>query len=141
MAVPATRSAALVPLRPVTNDLSTIMASMTPSVRIAVDGDEMPLLREWLNAEPELRGRVTVAGGEAAPDEMGVVTELVVAVGAAVPMASVLARTVTTWLVQRRSDVTLTITGADGKKITVNAKRVKDAEALIRDVLESGDSS
>ncbi|WP_112262444.1 effector-associated constant component EACC1 [Lentzea terrae] len=114
---------------------------MTPSVRIAVDGDEMPLLREWLNAEPELRGRVMVAGGEAAPDEMGVVTELVVAVGAAVPMASVLARTVTTWLVQRRSDVTLTITGADGKKITVNAKRVKDAEALIRDVLESGDAS
>ncbi|WP_394620230.1 hypothetical protein JNUCC0626_14335 [Lentzea sp. JNUCC 0626] len=114
---------------------------MTPSVRIAVDGDELPLLREWLNAEPELRGRVTAVGGEVAPDEMGVATELVVAAGAAVPLASVLARAVTTWLVQRRSDVTLTITGPDGKKVTLNAKRVKDAEALIREVMEPGDAS
>jgi hypothetical protein len=123
------------------DDLSVMMSVMTPSVRIALDADELPSLREWLNAEPEFRGRVAQTGAPAAPGEMGVATELVVAVGAAVPMVSVLARTVTTWLVQRRSDVTLTITGPDGKKVSLNAKRVKDAEALIREALDSGDAS
>lgn len=105
-------------------------------VRIAVTGDDLPALREWLNAEPEFRGRVRVADGVAASDEMGVATELVVAVGAAVPVVSVLARTLATWLVQRRSDVTVTVTAPDGRKVSLNAKRVKDPERLIREVLD-----
>lgn len=107
-------------------------------VRIAVDGDELFSLRDWLSLEDGLRGRVRLADRPGASDEMGVATELVVAVGAAVPVVSVLARAVTTWLVQRRSDVTIKVTAPDGRSVSLNAKRVKDPEKLIREVLDEG---
>ncbi|MEU4743423.1 hypothetical protein AB0G02_23575 [Actinosynnema sp. NPDC023658] len=36
---------------------------------------------------------------------------------------------------QRRSDVTVTVTAPDGRKVSLNAKRTKDPEKPIRDVL------
>lgn len=112
------------------------MASVASGVRIAVVGDDLASLREWLSLEDALRGRVRLVDGPAADDEMGVGTELVVVVGAAVPVVSVLARAVTTWLVQRRSDVTVTVTAPDGRSVSVDAKRVVDPEKLIREVLD-----
>lgn len=42
-----------------------------------------------------------------------------------------LVRAVTAWLVQRRSDVTITVTALDGREVSVNAKRVADPEKLV----------
>jgi hypothetical protein len=46
------------------------------------------------------------------------------------------ARPLSVWLVQRRSDVTITVTGPDRRKVSVSAKRVADAEQILRSVLE-----
>jgi hypothetical protein len=125
--------------RPGTAAFSAIMVHMAPAdVRLAVDGDELFSLRDWLSQEDGLRGRVRLVDRPGAADEMGVATELVVMAGAAVPVVSVLARAVTTWLVQRRSDVTIRVTAPDGRQVSVNAKRIADPEKLIREVLDEG---
>lgn len=114
------------------------MTASPSDVRIAVDGDELSSLRDWLSLEDGLRGRVRLVDRPGAADEMGVATELVVVAGVAVPLVSVLARAVTTWLVQRRSDVTIKVTAPDGRAVSLNAKRVADPEKLIREVLDNG---
>jgi hypothetical protein len=48
---------------------------------------------------------------------------------------TVMARSLPTWLRQRRADVTIEITGPEGST-KVTATRVADAEAVIRAVLE-----
>jgi hypothetical protein len=68
---------------------------------------------------------------------MGAPIELVVVLAtAAVPVASALARSLSTWLVQRRSDLTVTVTGPDGRQVSVSSRRVADPEKLLRAVLE-----
>jgi hypothetical protein len=47
-----------------------------------------------------------------------------------------LARSLSVWLVQRRGDLEVKVTGPDGRQVSVKARRV-DAEQLLRAVLES----
>jgi hypothetical protein len=72
---------------------------------------------------------------------MGAPTDVVVQVGAALAGASAvwaaLAKSLSVWLVQRRSDLTITVTGPEGRKVSVSAKRVADPEQLLRSVLET----
>ncbi|MGV9823473.1 effector-associated constant component EACC1 [Nocardia xishanensis] len=109
-------------------------------VRIAVDGlgDGARSLWEWLRYVPELRGWLR-ADEAVAPDEaMGVPIELVVALTAGAPaVAMALARSLSTWLVQRRADVTVTLTGPDGLQISLSGQRVADPEKLVQAVLDS----
>jgi hypothetical protein len=58
---------------------------------------------------------------------------LTVAVGTG-GAASVLARSVTTWLIQRRADITVTVTAKDGSCVEVDVRRARDPEAVIRQV-------
>jgi hypothetical protein len=48
----------------------------------------------------------------------------------------VLARSLSVWLVQRRSDLTVTVTGPDGRQVSLSSRRVADPEKLLRTVLE-----
>jgi hypothetical protein len=57
------------------------------------------------------------------------------AIGGAGVMVA-LARSLSVWLVQRRSDLTVTVTGPDGRQVSVSAQRVGDPEQLLRAVLE-----
>jgi Effector Associated Constant Component 1 len=106
------------------------------------DGGDVESLWEWLRQEPELRGRLTTASAPAPQGAMGAPIELVVALATtAGGVATVLARSLSTWLTererQRRSDVTIKVTGPGGRQVQVSARRVPDSEQLLRAVLES----
>ncbi|MGH3707830.1 MAG: effector-associated constant component EACC1 [Pseudonocardiaceae bacterium] len=101
----------------------------------AQDGDVLRSLLEWLRHEDTLRGRVHTAPTPVPPGEMGGVLDvLVVALGSGGAGAA-LATSVSTWLSQpRRTDVKLTMTAEDGRHLELNAHRVQDPAALLREV-------
>jgi hypothetical protein len=105
--------------------------------RIAVDGRDTDVesLWDWLRHERELRGRLLVS--RAAPSEaaMGAAAELVIEAAASGVMIA-LARSLSVWLIQRRSDITVMVTGPDGRQVSVAARRVADPEQILRGVLE-----
>ncbi|MFD9966521.1 hypothetical protein [Amycolatopsis sp. NPDC059020] len=120
--------------------------TVTGETKLWIGGDaaELGALLDWLRHEDALRGRVRLRRAEPRPGEMGgVLDALVVAMGSG-GAGAVLARSVSTWFSHRRSEVKLTVTAADGRKIELDARRVADVAALVRDVerlLEPGDRS
>ncbi|KIA61331.1 effector-associated constant component EACC1 [Nocardia vulneris] len=105
------------------------------TIRTNGGADELVQLLQWFNGEDELRGRVRLPQNQIRPGEMGNIYDvLVVAVGAG-GIAPALASSLTTWLSNRRSDITVTLRRDDNTEITVDAKRVRTpeiAEALRR---------
>jgi hypothetical protein len=105
-------------------------------VALSVAGEDpdgcMADLVDWLRHEPDFRGRLTPTAGGPRPGELGVVTDLLsVAVGSGGAL-SVLAVSLKAFLVQpRRSDLRITIRGADGRSVEIDAKRVGDVDALL----------
>jgi hypothetical protein len=109
--------------------------------RIKVEGAETQFesLWDWLQHEPDLRGRLSTRQAPAAEGAMGGSIEMVVAMTpVAAVVATALARALSTWLVQRRADLTVKVTGPSGQQVTVSGRRVADPEALLRAVLERG---
>lgn len=101
----------------------------------ADDGDALWSLLDWLRQEDILRGRVRTVQTPVRPGEMGALdAALVVALGSG-GAGAVLAASVSTWLSQpRRADVTLTVTAEDGRRIELDARRVRDPAVLLREV-------
>ncbi len=97
-------------------------------VRIAVDGRDADResLWDWLRREPELRGRLQLNTAPTPDEAMGASTDLVVQVSASFAGAgavwATLAKSLAVWLMQRRSDITITVTGSDRRKVWVSAK-------------------
>lgn len=94
--------------------------------RLSVSGtdrafDELLLLRRWLLDEPEFRGRVEVEHNPLQPGQMGdVVAALAVALGGGGALA-VLAQSVSVWLQQRRSSLSVKIIHPDGSSQEITA--------------------
>jgi hypothetical protein len=105
------------------------------------DPGELRSLLEWLRREDELRGRVNLEGAvDPSGEQMGAVLDvLTVALGSGGALA-VLAGSLSTWFTQRRSDVKVTVVGPDGRRIEVDARRVRDVPALMRDVERLADA-
>jgi Effector Associated Constant Component 1 len=107
-------------------------------VAIMVDSQDpldLPDLFAWLGREEELRGKVRLQDRPLVPGEMGTLPDLIaVAIGSG-GVASVLAGSLSTWLAQRKSDITLKVTGPDGRIVELKAQRVGEANALLREVL------
>ncbi|MFD2417236.1 effector-associated constant component EACC1 [Amycolatopsis pigmentata] len=102
-------------------------------IRAAQGADELRSLHDWLRRDDALRGQVEPVHADVEPGQMGgVLDALVVAVGSG-GMGAVLAGSLSTWISQRRSDVKLTVTIEDGRKIELDAKRV-DPQTVIRDI-------
>lgn len=103
-------------------------------LRIEVPPAHLFALRDWLAAEDPLRGRVIPLAMAPQQGQMGGAVEvLTVALGSG-GAATVLARSLCTWLTHRRADVTITITATDGQRIRVDVKRAGDPESVIREV-------
>ncbi|MYZ36197.1 MULTISPECIES: hypothetical protein [unclassified Streptomyces] len=120
----------------------TELGAHTGTLRLSVstpddtpdDVDHLRSLYAWLTVEESLRGAVTSRGAVPEPGSMGAALDvLTVAIGSG-GVAAVLARSVTTWLIQRRADVTVTVTAEDGTRVEVDVRRARDPEALIRQV-------
>jgi Effector Associated Constant Component 1 len=110
-----------------------------PQATITVEGQDIDAesLWDWLRHEPELRGRLRARSAPAPDEAMGAPIELAVVLATATTaVASALARSLSTWLVQRRSDLTVTVTGPDGSQVSVSSRRVADPEKLLRAVLD-----
>jgi hypothetical protein len=111
-------------------------------LRIAVDGSDTDVeaLWGWLRDEPALRGRLTSGAAPAAPGTMGAQTEFVLQLAGTVAGAgalwAALAQSLSTWLSHRSSDVAVTFATPDGRQVTVDAKRVRDVEAMVRSLVE-----
>lgn len=114
---------------------------MSVEVRLRVaGGNDTPAhvesLWDWLRSDRDLRGTVKAARAPSAEEAMGPPIELLVALsssGGATALA--LCRALRTWLEQRRSDISLTVTEADGRSVTVSAKRVSEADKVLRSLL------
>lgn len=63
--------------------------------------------------------------GDGRPDQAGVILATVTTA-----MVLVLARSLSTWLGQRHSDLTITVTGPDGRQISMSSWRIADPEEL-----------
>ncbi|MFI9809936.1 hypothetical protein ACIHEJ_37465 [Streptomyces sp. NPDC052301] len=88
-------------------------------------------LRDWLAAEEALRGRVELLGRTPQPGHMGAALDvLAVALGSG-GAGAVLARSLSTWLVQRRADVTVRLSRSDGREVTVEVRRTSDPQAVL----------
>lgn len=108
---------------------------------------QLASLREWLGREDALRGRVRGVGPAVGAEDMGAVADtLAIALGSGGAVA-VLAQSVSVWLQQRRSDVTVEVTSPSGQSVSVTVTHVRDAQAVIEAVLrpdadeESGSGS
>jgi hypothetical protein len=65
---------------------------------------------------------------------MGTSMEFIVAVVSS-GTATALVRSLQVWLTQRRADVKLNVTGPQDRQVTLDAKRVSDAERLLNTAL------
>ena len=83
--------------------------------------EELSLLRNWLADEPAFRGRVRLETAPIDDGHMGGLAEaLVVALGSGGAL-TVLAGSVTVWLQQRRSTLTVKIVDPDGGSLEITA--------------------
>ncbi|MFJ6011175.1 hypothetical protein [Streptomyces sp. NPDC092952] len=114
---------------------------------LTVSGADAPVhlrsLRDWLTREDAFRGRLALRADAPQPGHMGTAAQvLMVAVGSG-GAATVLARSVATWLTQRRADVKVTVQTPGGSRIVVDVKRAADPEKVIaeaRAVLDRAES-
>ena len=112
---------------------------------LRVHGDaaerELASLQEWLGRETALRGSVASEHRVTGPDEMGAVSDVLVAALGDGGAVTALAASLGTWLVTRRSRVKIKVTGPANRSVELDAKST-DVEALLRTVLrEPGDGA
>lgn len=106
-----------------------------PLLSISADDDEvLRSLLDWLRHEDTLRGGVRPVQAPVQPGQMGgVLDTLTVALGSG-GAGAVLATSVSTWLRQRHTDITLTLVAEDGRRIELDARRLRDPAVLLREV-------
>lgn len=97
-------------------------------------------LAEWFRRDNLLRGQVHLPPPGGVAGQMGDVYSVLTAAIGAAGFAPALIGSLTTWLTQLRSDITVTVE-RNGTKVDLDAKRVKSAEVLreLRELLEEPD--
>ncbi|WP_280345954.1 effector-associated constant component EACC1 [Nocardia abscessus] len=86
----------------------------------------------WLRDEDALRGLVRLAPAPIREGDLGGIAEIVTVTLSGGVTVTALARTLTTWLTHRRSDLSITITRKDGDaSVKVTGKRL-DADTVLR---------
>jgi membrane-associated two-gene conflict system component 1 (EACC1) len=102
----------------------------------SADDSTLRSLLDWLGLESTLRGRIELAMPMPQPGQMGGVADvLLVALGGGGSVTALMT-SLSAWFKQpRRSDVTVTVSLPDGRRIAVNAKRAAHPEDIVKEVL------
>jgi hypothetical protein len=104
--------------------------------------EETRSLHDWLRDDPDLSGQVQLAkrvretGGLAE----GIVQVLSVALGAG-GVGAILAGSLSTWLTQRHSDIKLIVDDRDGRRVELDAHRVRNVPELLEQVARMVDEA
>jgi len=99
-------------------------------------GGELADLGEWLGDEGELRGRVRAVRGPASDTDLGPVTELLTVALGAGGAGTVLASSLKTWLMTRRTTAKITVESA-GRSVTLDIQTAADVAPLLEQVLKA----
>src|SRR5262249_3873980 len=106
-------------------------------VRIAANEQDIDALTDWLRHEPQLQGQISMGTSPAPDGTMGAPVELVVALATS---ASFLVNALSRWLIererQRRCDITIKVTGPDGRQVSVSSRGTPNSEQVLRAALE-----
>jgi hypothetical protein len=111
------------------------------SVRVDVHGprDTDVVLGQWLAGVPELRGHVRQEPATVGPDELGAGADLVVALVSSL-VSGALVSALQVWLSDRvssraREQVTVTVTGQDGRSVSVTTSDLTSGVQELRSLL------
>lgn len=96
------------------------------SVQLRIIGSDDPhresqSLRDWIGRESLLRGRVRAEHQPIQPGEMGALEQVLIVTLGSGGAVTMLARSVTMWLQQRRSELRVEVTAPDGSRAVINA--------------------
>ncbi|WP_039795335.1 effector-associated constant component EACC1 [Nocardia araoensis] len=107
-------------------------------LQLSIAGDDVErrlrVLHDWLHREDELRGRVALRNRPIQDGQMGGVLDVIAVTLSGGGAGTVLIRSLSNYLIQSRADLKITVTGGNQREVTVDARRIKDPEALIRQV-------
>ena len=101
------------------------------------DGD-LAALGEWLQGEDELRGRIRTVHGAIGETELGPVVELLTVALGAGGAGTVLASSLKTWLVTRRTTAKIIVKSA-GRSVTLDIQNADDVAPLLEQILKASD--
>lgn len=94
-------------------------------------------LAEWFGQEPELHGLIKDGSSVPQPGELGAAVDVLVAAVSSGGALTALIASLQSWLSSiRRTDLTVKLTGPKGS-VSLNAKQVKDPEALLQAAREA----
>ncbi len=101
-------------------------------------GGELAALGEWLGDEDELRGRIRTVRSPVGDTELGSVTELLTVALGAGGAGTVLASSLKTWLMTRRTTAKITVKSA-GRSVTLDIQTAAEVAPLLEQILKADD--
>ncbi len=102
------------------------------------DAQDMASLKDWFDHDPKLRGLVKPESSPPPPGKMGFPVDALIALLGNGEAIAAMAASVTTWLLTRRSQVRVKVTGEQGHSVELDI-RSTNAEKLLRSVLDGPD--
>jgi hypothetical protein len=106
-----------------------VPVEVTVTVTGSGEAWDLAALRDWLRAEPELRGRVRLAGKPPDPGSMGALSDLLtVAVGPGAAV-TVFASALVTWIRHRTRTAHVRVSWPDGAEIELSTDRLGSMDA------------
>jgi Effector Associated Constant Component 1 len=107
------------------------VTGIVAEVRIVDGGEgELAALYEWLRGEDELRGRIRAVRGPIGETELGPAVELLTVALGAGGAGTVLASSLKTWLLTRRTTAKIVVESA-GRSVTVDVQSAGDVARLV----------
>lgn len=100
--------------------------------------EELTELAEWLNAEEQLRGRVSIVRSSIGETELGSVPQLLTVMLGTGGAGTVLASSVKTWLQTRKTKAKVTVQSGE-RSVTLDIETVGEVAPLIADILKTDD--
>lgn len=101
-------------------------------------GGELAALDEWLQDEEELRGRIRTVHGAIGETELGPVVELLTVALGTGGAGTVLASSLRTWLLTRRTTAKVVVESA-GRSVTLEVQTADEVAPLLEQILKAGD--